>query len=434
MMKKKLTALAAVLLVCLLLFPTAAFAYASDGETAPTETPAAQSADAVPPADTTETVGNTEKADESESSEDNALPFDTDVLTTLLAGMDPEILEVLKEHPKLIAMLLPTLHVTVREGSVTISIDKQEQDDPGRTGTVTTQGGNLNVRTGPSTSYDIITQLMNGTDVKVLGEKDGWYQIEIPARYGYVCGEYLRVNDIPSTQTDDGYSFDIDQATILSFLELFQGMMEPAETQPSHGLTPSGNLTLVDDLGVRNGEGQQFVTLVTKNGNYFYLIIDRDEKGEETVHFLNMVDERDLFALMEDDEKAAYESQLAAEQAAREAAEKAAAEAASQTGESETQNTEDEPAKETKKTNLAPILIIIVLMAAAGGGWFFMQTKKKKKAESAPDPDADYTDDDEEDYGAGSDQDIRDSYDGEDSYENEILNDEDPADSGEEDV
>ena len=211
-------------------------------------------------------------------------------------------------------------------------------------------------------------------------------------------------------------------------------MMEPAETQPSHGLTPSGNLTLVDDLGVRNGEGQQFVTLVTKNGNYFYLIIDRDEKGEETVHFLNMVDERDLFALMEDDEKAAYESQMAAEQAAKEAAEKAAAEAASQTGESETQKPEDEPAKESKKTNLAPILIIIVLMAAAGGGWFFMQTKKKKKAESAPDPDADYTDDDEEDYGAGSDQEISDSYDEEDPYENEILNDEDSSDDSEEDV
>ena len=435
MMKKKLTALVAVLLVCLLLFPTAAFAYASDGEDAPAETPAAQNADAVPPADTTETVGNTEKADESESSEDNALPFDTDVLTTLLAGMDPEILEVLKEHPKLIAMLLPTLHVTVREGSVTISFDKQEQDDSGRTGTVTTQGGNLNVRTGPSTGYDIITQLINGSNVKVLGEKDGWYQIEIPARYGYVCGEYLRVNDIPSTPTDDGYSFDIDQATILSFLELFQGMMQPAETQTGHGLTPSGNLTLVDDFGERNGEGQQFVTLVTKNGNYFYLIIDRDEKGEETVHFLNLVDERDLFALMEDDEKAAYESQLAAEQAAREAAEKAAAEAASQTGESETQKPEDEPAKEGKKTNIAPVLIIIVLMAAAGGGWFFMQTKKKKKAESAPDPDADYTDEDDEDYGAGTDTEDIDSYDVGDPYEDEILDDSDgPADDGEEDV
>ena len=434
MMKKKLTALVAVLLVCLLLFPTAAFAYASDGETTPTETPAAQNADVVPPADTDETVGTTDHADTDESGEDNALPFDADVLTTLLAGMDEELLEVLKEHPKLIAMLLPTLHVTVREGSVTISFDKQEQDDSGRTGTVTTQGGNLNVRTGPSTGYDIITQLINGSNVKVLGEKDGWYQIEIPARYGYVCGEYLRVNDIPSTQTDDGYSFDIDQATILSFLELFQGMTQPAETQTGHGLTPSGNLTLVDDYGERNGEGQQFVTLVTKNGNYFYLIIDRDEKGEETVHFLNMVDERDLFALMEDDEKAAYESQMAAEQAAKEAAEKAAAEAVSQTGESETQKPEDEPAKESKKTNLAPILIIIVLMAAAGGGWFFMQTKKKKKAETVPDPDADYTDDGEEDYGAGSEAEIRDSYDDEDPYENEILNDEDPSDDSEEDV
>ena len=434
MMKKKLTALVAVLLVCLLLFPTAAFAYASDGEDTPAETPAAQNADAVPPADTTETVGTTDQTDTDDSGEDNTLPFDADVLTTLLAGMDEELLEVLKEHPKLIAMLLPTLHVTVREGSVTISIDKQEQDDPGRTGIVTTQGSNLNVRTGPSTGYDIITQLINGSNVKVLGEKDGWYQIEIPARYGYVCGEYLRVNDIPSTAPEDGYSFDIDQATILSFLELFQGMMQPAETPTGHGLTPSGNLTLVDDFGERNGEGQQFVTLVTKNGNYFYLIIDRDEKGEETVHFLNLVDERDLFALMEDDEKAAYESQLAAEQAAREAAKKAAAEAASQTGESETQKPEDEPAKEGKKTNMAPILIIIVLMAAAGGGWFFIQTKTKKKAESAPDPDADYTDD-EEDYGAGTDTEDIDSYDVGDPYESEILDDPDEsADSGEEDV
>ena len=93
-----------------------------------------------------------------------------------------------------------------------------------------------------------------------------------------------------------------------------------------------------------------------------------------------------------------------------------------------------EPAKESKKTNLAPILIIIVLMAAAGGGWFFMQTKKKKKAEVAPDPDADYTDDDEEDYGAGSEAEIRDSYDDEDPYENEILNDEQPVDDSEEDA
>jgi len=432
MIKKKLTALIAVLLVCVMLFPTAAFAYAPDGEGNTSETTA------VEPIETAESVEEAEQSTEDETDESTGLPFDTDVLTALLSGMDPEILEVLKEHPRLIAMFLPTLHVTVREGSVTIAFDTgNEPEEPGQTGTVTTGGSNLNVRTGASTGYDIITQLTNGTTVNVLGEKDGWYEIEIPARYGYVCGEYLRVNDIPSTQTDDGYSFDIDGATILSFLEMFADLYENEEPETTasaekHGLTPSGNLTLVDDLGERNGEGQQFVTLVTKNGNYFYLIIDRDEKGEETVHFLNLVDERDLFALMEDDEKAAYESQMAAEQAAREAAEKASAEAAAaaQSGETETQKQDEETSGATKKVNLAPALIIVLLMAAVGGGWFFMQTKKKKKAANDPDPDADYTDDDE-DYGAGEEDDDYDVSDDEDPYEAEPAGDESGEDAEE---
>ena len=67
-------------------------------------------------------------------------------------------------------------------------------------------------------------------------------------------------------------------------------------------ITPNGNLTLVDDFSGTTSSGKQFVTLVTKNGNYFYLIIDRDDKGKETVHFLNQVDEADLFALIEEEE------------------------------------------------------------------------------------------------------------------------------------
>ena len=421
MIKKKLTAFIAAVLILVMVFPATAFAYAPESEKT-----TAESAEApVSTEDTTEA-----DSDDNEGGQEGLESFlsDPDVLRMLLAGMDPEILEVLKEHPKLIAMLLPTLHVTVTEGKVTISIDGQGEEDPAQTGTVTTQGGNLNVRTGPSTGYDIITQLTNGSTVNVLGEKDGWYRIEIPARYGYVCGEYLRVNDIPATQTDEGYSFDIDGTMILSFLELFTDAGTGTETG-IHGLTPKGNLTLVDDYGERNGEGQQFITLVTKAGNYFYLIIDRDEKGEETVHFLNLVDERDLFSLMEEDEAADYQAQLAAEQAAREAAERAAAEAAAQTGES--QSTEEpEPQPEKKGTNMLPVVIIILVMAAVGGGWFFIQMKKKKQAANEPDPDADYTDEDDEDYGAGE-EDNYDVSDDEDPYEADASDDESGEDAGE---
>ena len=61
-------------------------------------------------------------------------------------------------------------------------------------------------------------------------------------------------------------------------------------------LTPDGNATLVDDFG----GNKQLITVTTKNGNYFYILIDRDDEGENTVHFLNQVDEADLMALIED--------------------------------------------------------------------------------------------------------------------------------------
>ena len=77
---------------------------------------------------------------------------------------------------------------------------------------------------------------------------------------------------------------------------------EDKKVQEKEPLTPEGNLTLVDDISGEVKDAKQFVTLVTKNGNYFYLIIDRDDEGKETVHFLNQVDEADLLALMEEEE------------------------------------------------------------------------------------------------------------------------------------
>ena len=78
--------------------------------------------------------------------------------------------------------------------------------------------------------------------------------------------------------------------------------------ETSGALTPEGNLTLVDDYHTNysDGSGQQFITLVSKSGATFYLVIDRTSKGAQTVHFMNLVDEADLLALMEEDAADAY--------------------------------------------------------------------------------------------------------------------------------
>ena len=67
------------------------------------------------------------------------------------------------------------------------------------------------------------------------------------------------------------------------------------ETEDSPPLTPEGNAALVDDFG----GNKQLITVTTKAGNYFYILIDRAAEGEQTVHFLNQVDEADLMALTE---------------------------------------------------------------------------------------------------------------------------------------
>ena len=108
--------------------------------------------------------------------------------------------------------------------------------------------------------------------------------------------------------------------------------------ETSGALTPEGNLTLVDDYHTNysDGSGQQFITLVSKSGNTFYLVIDRNAKGQQTVHFMNLVDEADLLALMEEDAADAYTAKkeaaaqaeldrLKAEEEAKKAAEEAAA-------------------------------------------------------------------------------------------------------------
>ena len=162
-------------------------------------------------------------------------------------------------------------------------------------------------------------------------------------------------------------------------------------------LTPEGNLTLVDDYHTNysDGSGQQFITLVSKSGNTFYLVIDRNAKGQQTVHFMNLVDEADLLTLMEEDAADAYtaekeaaaqaeQDRLKAEEEAKKAAEEAAASGSEQTGGS----------KVTKYAATFLGVLALVGLAAGGGFYAFAKQKQKKQAEKeALDPDADYSED-----------------------------------------
>ena len=189
--------------------------------------------------------------------------------------------------------------ITATDGGIQIATDSGPERN-NQTGTVTTNGGNLNVRTGAGLDNNAFTQLPNGATVEVIGTDGDWIQILLPERVGYVHSDYLTVSDTKTESTDAGsFSLSLDKEELSSLWELFTGSGGGA------ALTPDGNLSLIDDIGSAAQTGKQFITVETKTGNVFYLIIDRDDEGEETVHFLNQVDEADLLALMEDGENAA---------------------------------------------------------------------------------------------------------------------------------
>jgi hypothetical protein len=77
---------------------------------------------------------------------------------------------------------------------------------------------------------------------------------------------------------------------------------EPEETATeSQSLTPNGNLILIDDIESEACEDKQFITVQTKDGNDFYIVIDRSD-DTDNVYFLKLVDKADLLALIDDED------------------------------------------------------------------------------------------------------------------------------------
>lgn len=173
----------------------------------------------------------------------------------------------------------------------------------------------------------------------------------------------------------------------------------PEEAPP---LTPEGNVTLVDDYG----GNKQLITVTTKNGNYFYILVDRDDEGENTVHFLNQVDEADLMALMEDEGgeetpavcSCTVKCQAGAIDRNCPVCSFSMTSCTGKADEPEEEPTVQEPEPE-KKSGVNPAVLLLVLALLGGGGAFyylkFIKNKPKTKGVNNPD-DYDYGDEDED--------------------------------------
>lgn len=185
-------------------------------------------------------------------------------------------------------------------------------------------------------------------------------------------------------------------------------------TLPSLGsLTPDGNLALIDDIlggayysSEEVGDSQmQFVTVESKNGNTFYLVIDHST-GD--VYFLNLVDEADLLALLEDE---GYEVECDCAThcqpgevdtscpICRTDLNECVGEEPEPTPEpTEAPNIEHE-AEESNGFNAAALLpIALIVVLGAGGAYYFLKVRKRKPDTSGATDLDDYAfpDDDED--------------------------------------
>ena len=211
-----------------------------------------------------------------------------------------------------------------------------------------------------------------------------------------MCLAYLSV-------TAYAYADDAGPEYILEATEPVAVSTEPVEEPTTGGipLTPDGNMTLVDDIEGESTEDKQFITVVSKTGNYFYIIIDRAGDGENTVHFLNQVDEADLLALMEEGQAEVIPIVCSCTEKCQAGAVNTACKLymtnlSECVGKAEVPVEPTEPEEPAQQTNMGAILALVLILAASGGAAYYFLVRKPKQVKNFPSDLDDFELEDEE--------------------------------------
>jgi len=172
----------------------------------------------------------------------------------------------------------------------------------------------------------------------------------------------------------------------------------PEESAPSNGAglinTPSGAGTLLEDV-CQSEVNRQFITVQSRGGNVFYIIIDNDRNGQN-VYFLNAVDDFDLLTFSDDFPDGVIEAyeELKEEVLNAQNSENAGGE---ETNTIVKPNNPDNSEDEFVSGNNTQIYIVTGIGALFLGGLvYFKFIKGKKKAVKTPTYDSDEEEDDEE--------------------------------------
>ena len=186
--------------------------------------------------------------------------------------------------------------------------------------------------------------------------------------------------DVPQTTAAP----DID--ALYALLAQLAGGAETGEPTEGKPFSMGGNMKTVDLL-YSKATNKQFITVQTRKGETYYLVIDYDKPldkdGEQyETYFLNLVDDRDLFGVVSKDEQPTPEPTA-----------------------TPTPKPTAEPKPEAEKTtdSTAMMALVLLVVLIAGGAAAFVVLEKKRDAQPRYNTELD-DDDDEEEIGEDNEE------------------------------